>query len=424
VLESELIRREEANGHSIYGASKSPRYLLCTGSLRAEIGLPDTARFEAAEGTVAHEVADTWMRTGREPRERIGEVVTVKLETGTYNVPIDAAMLTHLGGHVERCLSAPGQHYFEQRVDYSRLTPILRQGGTADHFVCAPQHLVIDDLKYGVADQIFAERNSQPMLYGLGVIYEWDWLYAFERVTIRIHQPRLDHWDVWETTVSELLEFAEWARVRMHQAWRPDAPRTPSEKACRYCKAKLQCPEAAQALERVLDDVFDDLTPPFESTGTPALWGQAPPAETFAPWPAQSTDALVNMLSYRKLFEKLFDDAYEELKTRILRGDKVPGWMVAQGKNSRHVSDEGGAAGFWDLWGLPPEALWERKFLSPAKLEERLVQSGVSLGLARKLIAPYVHTSPGVPVVAPVTKGKREALDLADDTFEDLTPDL
>lgn len=416
------ILREQAGGHRIFGASKWHRILSCTGSLRAEFGLPDTARYEAAEGTVAHEIGDIWLRTGKAPRHRLGEIVTMKLATGTYQIPIEEVMFTHVAEHVKRCQAEPGDHYFEQFVDYSELTPIPDQGGTADHFVCRPRHVTVDDLKYGVADQIFARNNPQAQGYALGVIFKWDWLYSFETVTIRINQPRLDHFDVWETTVAELMEFADYAKSRMYEAWEPNAPRTPSEKACRYCKAKLQCVEAGSLMDRLIDETFSDereLDP-----AVPAVWTESPPASISPQWEIQPTAKLANLLQYRKLFEKLFQDAQDELARRILRGEQVEGWFVAEGKNRRHVDNRNGVLEALRTLGLSPSRAFETKFLSPAKLEGVLVHEGLSLGAARKFLAPFVRTIPGDPVVSQVKPGKRAALDLADDSFVDESVEL
>ncbi len=348
----------------------------------------------------------------------------MKLATGTYRIPIEEIMFTHIGEHVRRCQDEPGDHYYEQFVDYSELTPIPDQGGTADHFTLRPGHAAVDDLKFGVADQIFARDNWQGSGYALGVIFKWDWLYAFETVTIRINQPRLDHFDVWETTVDELMEFAGFAKRQMYEAWQDNAPRTPSEKACRYCKAKLQCKAAASLLDRLIDDTFHDerdLDP-----NVPAVWHEQPPASiAFSPqWEIQPTAKLANFLQYRKLFEKLFADAHDELSTRIFRGEKQEGWFLAEGKNRRHVDNREAVLQLFRKLGMSPSRAFETEFLSPAKLEGVLTHEGIPVGTAKKMLAPFVRTIPGDPVVSQVKPGKREAKDLADETFVDETLDL
>ncbi|CAB4161834.1 Protein of unknown function DUF2800 [uncultured Caudovirales phage] len=416
--EAEDIAREEANGHSIFGASGSSRYLACPGSVRASFGLPDTARYEAAEGTVAHGLAEQWLRTGVKPIERLGTTETVNLFTGTYDIPIDAAMMAFVEQYVDWCNGVPGDHYHEQRVDYSVLTPIPNQGGTADHFAARPKWLVLTDLKYGVADQIHAYHNPQVSLYALGVIYEWDWLYDFEKVTIRICQPRLGHFDEWHTTKEELLQFADWAKGRMHQAWDPNPPFVPGEKQCRYCKARLTCDAAIRWAERLIDDTFDDES--FDGLDAPSLPDFKADHFALAPVEPMTTERLANLVSWRKWAETLFKSTFEELDRRAKAGDIATGWMLAEGKSSRRLEDRDGVVETLDILGIPEEDAYDRKIKSPAKLEKLLVaQAGRTIKEAKALLKPYVRVVPGGSVLAPVGRGKRKAVDATDDVFED-----
>lgn len=416
------IAREEANGHSIFGASGSSRYLACPGSVRASFGLPDTARYEAAEGTVAHGLAEKWLRAGVKPTERLGTTETVNLFTGTYDIPIDAAMMAFVEQYVEWCNGPPGDHYHEQRVDYSVLTPIPNQGGTADHFAARPKWLVLTDLKYGVADQIHAYHNPQVSLYALGVIYEWDWLYDFEKVTIRICQPRLGHFDEWHTTKEELLQFADWAKGRMHQAWDPNPPFVPGEKQCRYCKARLTCDAAIRWAERLIDDTFDDES--FDGLDAPSLPDFKTEHFALAPVEPMTTERLANLVSWRKWAETLFKSAFEELDRRAKAGDIAPGWDLHEGKSSRRLEDRDGVVETLDILGIPEEDAYDHKIKSPAKLEKLLVaQAGRTIKEAKALLKPYVRIVPGGSVLAPVGRGKRKAVDATDDVFDDETED-
>ena len=420
--EAEDIAREEANGHSIFGASGSSRYLACPGSVRASFGLPDTARYEAAEGTVAHGLAEKWLRAGVKPTERLGTTETVNLFTGTYDIPIDAAMMAFVEQYVEWCNGPPGDHYHEQRVDYSVLTPIPNQGGTADHFAARPKWLVLTDLKYGVADQIHAYHNPQVSLYALGVIYEWDWLYDFEKVTIRICQPRLGHFDEWHTTKEELLQFADWAKGRMHQAWDPNPPFVPGEKQCRYCKARLTCDAAWQWAERLIDDTFDDES--LDGLVAPSLPDFKTEHFALAPVEPMSTERLASLVSWRKWAETLFKSAFEELDRRAKAGDIAPGWDLHEGKSSRRLEDRDGVVETLDILGIPEEDAYDHKIKSPAKLEKLLVaQAGRTIKEAKALLKPYVRIVPGGSVLAPVGRGKRKAVDATDDVFDDETED-
>lgn len=422
-----LIAREEANGHSIYGGSKAHRFGPCTGSLRAEMGFPDTARYEAAEGTVFHSLMEDWLTNGRHPKERIGEIVRTKLHTGVYMIPVDAEMVSYAKACHRYVFEAEGDHYFEQRVDYSRLTPIPRQGGSADHLCVRYGHMTGTDFKYGVADRIYAYQNPQVSLYLLGGIFEWDWLYNIRTVKIRIAQPRLDHWDEWDTTVEELEDFAQWISGRMHEGWRLDAPRTPGEKQCRYCKlgASNRCAEKNAETDKLLDLIFDDETysenvpkgtiPSLFDESHAISFGRAP---NFKELP---TSVLVNVLKHQKLIEKTFEHVRDELNDRMLRrGERPDGWMVAEGKIRRFVSNPTGVLKILRRIGLDEDAAYEPStMLSPAKLEKVMVKKGVPLSRAKALLGPSIKEVPGQPVVSMTKLGKRAAIDIAEASFVD-----
>lgn len=424
----------ESNGHSLFGASKAHRILPCPGSLLAEIGHPDTAAYDAAEGTVAHHLAEKAARSGlrhgvltaRDFVEWIGTSETVTTEAGSYTIEITEDMAEYVREYVQWCLDADGDHHFEQRVDYSDLTPIPNQGGTADHIAASPGHLTITDLKYGTGVQVFAERNPQAMLYALGAIRAWDWLYAFRTVTIRICQPRLSHFDEWETTVAELEAFGQEAKERFALAWTNGAPRKPTEKGCQFCRARPTCPAVVALIDKLADETFQDesFSPvAIESAVRDMEDGLFPNARLVKP-AVLSTAQLGAVLDYRKLVEGWFADVFTELQRRITAGEEAPeGWMIAAGKTVRYIADSavpeveklllGRGIKRADLF--QPEAL-----KSPAQLEAVIVgKLKLPKKAAVQMLEGLVSSMPGSPVLARKTPGKKAAPDLASESFTD-----
>lgn len=429
------ITAEEAHGHSLFGASKAHRILPCPGSLLAEIGLPDTAGYEAAEGTVAHTLAERLSAIGerysviraKDYEGWNGEQHTITTPQGQFTIEVTLDMLEYVAEYVQWCLDEPGEHLFEQRVDYSRLTPIPNQGGTADHMAMRYKHLTITDFKYGTGVQIFAERNPQAMLYALGAIFAWDWLYSFETVTIRICQPRLSHFDVWETTVAELMEFAEFAKGRFAEAWSADPWYKPGEKQCQFCKRRPACAAYVSAADRLADMTFND-----ERTTLPQIAESVEHLETgffptvSRPKAAELTSAQLGLiLEYRKPFEAFFDAAFMELQRRVTAGqeDPPPGWMMAQGQTSRYIAEANEAEVEKLLLGrgIPRSDLYvPPSFRSPAQLEALIVgKLKLSKTAAVNLIRGLVTSVPGSPVLARRTPGKKDAPDLASESFVD-----
>ena len=178
--------------HSVFAPSASSMWLYCAGSLIPNLLAEDTAGEDAAYGTVAHGVAERWLKTGVKPVDLIGTVEKVDEGHAVFEIEITHSMLEYVQEYVDWSVFLPGDHYVEQRVDFSRLTPIPKQGGTADHIACEPGALTITDLKMGKGVQVFAKGNTQARLYALGAFYRWDEQYHFQRIVIRIAQPRLN----------------------------------------------------------------------------------------------------------------------------------------------------------------------------------------------------------------------------------------
>lgn len=413
MAEEDDIRDAESGGHSVFGASGSARFLACPGSVKTSLGLPDTARYEAAEGTVAHSVAEEWLRTEERPGHLIGQSRTITTGTGAYTIPITAEMLGFVGQYVEWMQDIRGDMFVEQRVDYSRLTPIPNQGGTADCVVLKPFHITVGDLKYGVADKIFARNNPQPTLYVLGCLYRWGREYEIERVTIRIAQPRLGHFDEWSATAEELHEFAAWAKDRMHQAWDPNPPFIPGPKQCRYCKALLTCPAARKKAQQIADMTFDDET----SEGLPLDQDPVgdPDSARFL-----DTPTLARLVSWRKWVERLMQAAFDELDRRVKAGENVEGWSLGRGRASRRFRDASQARAFMSLLGLEDDEIETRKLNGPAAIEKTIVAKHmVKLAVAKAWISGLVETRPGGLVLVEQSKTDRIIHDAAHDVFDD-----
>ena len=95
----------------------------------------------------------------------------------------------------------------EQRLDFSHVVP--GGFGTGDCVIIAEPKLQIIDLKYGQGVLVEAERNPQLMLYALGALRTFGDLYDIETVAVTIYQPRRGNVDTWETSVADLLAWAE-----------------------------------------------------------------------------------------------------------------------------------------------------------------------------------------------------------------------
>lgn len=412
------------DGNSVFRPSYSDTWLNCAGALRPSQFAKDTAGIDAAIGTVFHWLMADWLQHGR-PDSWLGQVMTVERNDGSepFLITVDEEMFIY----GEDCLAyvAPlkGDVFVETRVDISDLTPLPRQGGTADYAVCAPGVLDIVDWKYGIGVQVFPERNTQILLYAWGFFKEYDSSYHFERIRLHIAQPRLRHFDSWEITRDDLIKFAAFAKERAHGSWKRNADRTPSPKACQWCKVRLDCPALEIARQALADETFEVLDEPMTEAKMQEVITQ-PPAEFIALTKPLSlpTEHLARILQFRKLMEGWFSDIAEELTTRALQGEDVPGWKIVQGRSRRRWKDEAQAAERLSVF-IPDDQLYVKKLVSPKQSEKFLQANGVKGGLLKEYLRTLAEQPPGKPTLSPAGDNRLELPNIIDASFEVIDED-
>ena len=422
---------EKLGGHSVYAPSASSMWLYCSGSLIPNLLADDNAGEDAAYGSVAHGVAERWLKTGVKPVDLIGTVEKVDEGHAVFEIEITHSMLEYVQEYVDWSVFLPGDHYVEQRVDFSRLTPIPKQGGTADHIACEPGALTITDLKMGKGVQVFAKGNTQARLYALGAFYRWDDQYHFERIVIRIAQPRINHFDVWEITREELLEFAEFVKVRAALAWQPNAPRTPGEKQCMWCKVKATCADFAVLQQELTEGVFDNLDDTVDEQKVIKLIDDLEdPFEDYKVKPSPvhtlTTAQLEQLLPWRKVVENWWKSVEDELEKRLQNGTDCRKFKLVEGRSNRSWRQNELDAVVEDLdlmFGLDRSEVVEEKVISPSALEELLIKKGFKRKALPDLMKPLTVKPRGKPTMAPI-HDKRPALTITtEDVFDDLDAD-
>jgi len=368
--------------HSRFAPSSAHRVVECPASLLLNEQEPDSPSFEAVEGTVAHYIHEWCLIYGRRrgdgftgmhpcqfmPEEELTprEWALIPYSRGLKpdeDFIITEEMIDYIEESVQRCREVPGEHYIEQRVDISPWCPKLdehgkpmqKQTGTADFFACRPGHLDVRDLKYGIGVQVFAEHNYQAIKYALGVINEYDWLYDFETVDIWIHQPRLNHFDVWHTTKAELLKIGKYIKSRYEIALKPNAPFGASEKACQFCKVKPKCAHLADVVLSHFD-LEEDMTKDDVKTEAAFL----------------SPERQVAIFKMRGLYDLWIGSIQGDIERRLAADPKsVPGLKLVNGRSSRHWIDEDEACEELKFAGAKEEDLYSKpEFISPAQAEK------------------------------------------------------
>lgn len=370
----EWVWTPEFGEHAELGPSGAAAWLRCLGKPNAERGLPDNAGYEAAEGTVFHEVSEIVLKHGLEPHDfRVGTMFHPEAGGRVYDIPYDAEMQRHMYAGLAfiremMALDPDAILYVEQKVN---LVPWLgpRQFGTTDVCIVFPnlRKIVVFDWKYG-GIPVYPVGNEQASLYTLG-----SWVsYAGKHfnmdphgieVHIHIEQPRAPGGGGdWHTTMTDLLAWGEDVKIKAELTRDPNAPRTAGEKQCQYCKARNKC---AVYMEHKLDLFgmkFTDLDTGFENGTPPKL----PDMDHLTP--ERKSYIWLNKGSFIKFLNEL----HEDILADHAKGKPTPLLKVVAGRAGPRKwskSAEKVAEQTMNGFGLGPAAYTKPIPISPPALE-------------------------------------------------------
>lgn len=429
-LLTRIMREYAGGGHSIFAPSASARWMSCAGSLIAGLFEEDKTIYEAAEGTVAHGIAEQWLRTDKEPNHLVGTTVTLTENGVSHEIPVTRSMLDYVREYVDWCRFENGDMFTEIKVWFTDLMPwanadeleenpaakkipFAPQGGTADNIIIQEPRIIVTDLKYGTGVQVFAEGNTQALLYAYGAYSGFCHEYELTEVEIRIAQPRLGHFDVWVITVDELLDFAEYARARAKEAWSLKAPRKASLKGCRFCRSAHNCAAIAFTMECALGGDIEFLESDFGDYEMSALRDALSEEYKFrrAQFGNLSTDDMAKILPWRKVIENWLARLDTELEKRALNGEKIPGQKLVESRTNRKFSEQDRVIELFKFLDIPEDKYMKTELRTPAQMEEVLREElGVSRAGAPELMADVVFKPEGKPTLVPLTD-KRPPID-------------
>lgn len=361
--------------HSRLGPSSSERWINCPASVKATEAIPDEQSIYAAEGGAAHFIADRCFQYGHKAEQFIGDVIHV----GKHKFGISHEFTDHVQEFLDWCAEVNADHFSETRVSYERW---VKGGfGTVDRIaiqkVAVPGKTFawLRDLKFGTGVQVYAKENTQLMLYALGALEDFSWVYGdIDGFFLGIHQPRLDHKDEWFITTKDLLA---WAKATLYPAVNAvyAGKQFKAGDWCKFCKLRRDC--AVRAETATKDIVFADLD-------------------------AQS-DTIIDKAKYAALLPLLkswIADFEKGLVADLLAGKTVDGWKLVEGRSNRAWSNPDAVAR-----RISPDDAFEKSLRSPAQLEKLLGKPKFA-----KILGDLVHKPPGKPVLAPAGD-PRDSLD-------------
>lgn len=331
--------------HAKLSPSAADRWMVCPGSQVLCEGLEERTSPYAEEGTLAHSVAEKWLR--HEPLPK-GCTTEMKEHVQVY---VD---------HVESIWEKGEVRMIEKVVHVND-----HIWGTADAIVWIPETatLHVVDLKYGAGVAVEVNDNRQLKTYALAALLELK--YPAKKVVATIVQPRLPHADgpirskefdaldlmdfhadMLEASRKVDLAFTVRPLKEMTDLW-ADTYLVPSEKGCKWCLAAPTCPKLKKTNQEVAKQVFAVNTP-------------YDPKEL-----ARTLDALPLIEAWIKNVREF---AYAEAE----KGNDIPDYKLVEKRASRKWRDEAAAAAYFKK---KPEFFTTPELISPTQAEKLIDNS-------------------------------------------------
>lgn len=246
-------KKHSERAHALLSASGASRWINCTPSamLEDEHGKPAPSVY-AAEGTLAHELAELFIR--KDILANLNENdFNIRLEEIMSNELFNEEMLEVVPIYTDYCAAQLAEAKtvnqlavmeIEQKLDLTEYVP--ESFGTADCVIINDDVMEVIDLKYGKGVPVYAQFNKQLMLYGLGALRKYDTMYDISEIRLSIVQPRINNISTWQISVEDITK---WAVEELKPAAELAFAGEGEQKAgdwCRFCAVKNTCRALAE----------------------------------------------------------------------------------------------------------------------------------------------------------------------------------
>lgn len=379
--------------HAILSASGASRWMACPPSARLEQGFENKTSEYAEEGTLAHELGELGLR------KALGEISTRKYNSEIKKIEAhelySADMPDYVEIYTDTCMEKVSEakaktpdavFKVEQRLDFSEWVP---EGfGTGDFVIIADGTMEICDLKYGKGVPISANNNKQMMLYALGAIQEFSFLYDIEKVRMTIIQPRLDNISTFEVMADDLLKWAEeYVKPTADLAFKGEGEFCAGDH-CQFCRAKAVC--KARADKNMELAQYD-----FQKQDT------------------MDNNDIAFVLSRVDELVKWASDVKEYALEQALQGEEYEGFKVVEGRSNRKWSSEDKVGQILTGEGFERSIIYTTKLDGISKIESAIGKKEV-----QRLLGDYIIKPPGKPTLVPISD-KREPYNPAKADFQE-----
>ena len=375
--------------HALLSPSTASRWLYCTKAPHFEEQFPDVKTSYAAEGTLAHAVAELAARywLGEYTGEQYEDALDILKTDGLFSLVMVEYAVDYAKLIVERSKALTDPVIaLEQPLDISNYA--TKCFGTGDCVIVGDGVLEIIDYKYGKGHRVEAENNPQMRLYALGAIKAFSSLYGIDVVRMTIYQPRLTSGISMDEMSRKELEA--WGRTfvkpRAKLAYAGKGEFAPSENTCRFCRAAAMCKARTDYNLSLFDEGESEL---------------------------MTIDEVAALLEKAADIKQWLAALEDKVFVTLATGTPVPGWKLVAGRSNRRYTDEVKVAEALQKAGIADEDIFERKLLTITALEKLLGKKPVA-----EILDGLIEKPEGKPTLAPETD-KRPAITMAEQIIKE-----
>lgn len=383
-----------SSAHAVLSPSAASRWLACTPSARLEQQFPNKSSSAADEGTLAHRLGELLIneKLGRLTKQK----VKAEMKEITASQYYDAAMQEHADNYATyvlerfneaRARTSDAVLFTEKKLN---LTDYIQEGfGTGDAGIIADAVLDLIDLKYGKGVPVSSVDNKQLMIYALGVLRDYDYMYDIQTVRITIYQPRLDNISEWQISVAELRTWAETVlKPKAEIAFAGKGEFTPGAH-CQFCKAKARCRALANHNMELAQHDFK-LPSTLDDNEVADILGKIDLLTSWA--------------------KSVSDHALEE----ALNGKTWPGFKVVEGRSNRKYTDEAAIVKLLEEKGFAEDLIYKRReLIGLTDMEKTIGKANF-----KDWLTPYTIKPKGSPALVPESD-KRPAIGSTESAVND-----
>lgn len=364
--------------HALLSPSGAAKWINCPPSARLEQWIsrerPEQESDAAAEGTLAHEICELklkklFVETGMSDatfKRRLNKLKKHPL----YQKEMDGytdSYVDYISGIAYSYQTTP---YVAVEKEYS-YDAYAREGfGTADCTLIAGDQLHVFDFKYG-HNPVSADHNPQTMLYALGAVTAYGFIYPIREVTMHIIQPRVTSPQHCKIALSELMDWADnVVKPAAALAWEGKG----DFKQGYWCD-KCYCAAAGTCKHRAAENLQLE-------------------AEADKPVGAFTYSELGDVLKKGRFVAGWLKKVEAQVTRLLQQGQQVPGWKLVEGQSRRQITDVDKAVEALVTAGYSEDLFYTNKPLPMGEIERLIDKKD------KPILDQYIIKPPGAPVLA------------------------